>query len=153
MVTVLEPTTFSMHAQPLKPCSDYDLDDDPDIRISYSTGFWRSTDNIESWAAEVQEAISLPPLTIIPESQGLSYKRRQSHQRNSFFKISSPIPRETFNAIRRQLVQPVNSQDTVTLLEQLPDPELQPLVSYVIPHSCIRITNIKNLRPWRAARM
>lgn len=152
MVTVLERTTFPMHTRPLQ-LSSVDSDDDSDTRISCGAGFWRSTDKIESWAEEVQEAISPPPLITIPESQCLSSKRRQSHQRNSFFKISSPIPWETFNSIRRQLVETVNSQNPITLLEQLPDPKTQPLVSSVIPLICIPITDIKNLRPWRSARM
>lgn len=92
--------------------------------------FWRSPETIETWIAEVQEAVSLPPLVIIPASQCLSCRTRQPHQRNSFFKISSPIPWDTFTSIRSQLAE--TNKDTLALLEQLPDPEFQPLVSTVI---------------------
>lgn len=144
MVTVLDHIA-PMHVLPL--CSSpMRLDEDDDTHISCTPGFWRSPKRIETWAADVQEAVSLPPLVSIPASQCLCVRRRQSHQRNCFFKISSPIPWDTFDIIRCQLAGAIDNRNPVALLKRLPDPEILPLVSNKIILTRVFITDIRYFR-------
>lgn len=86
--------------------------------------------NIQSWAVDVLDAVSLPPLANIPRSPDLPPLERQSHQKNRFFQISRPIPRYVSNEIRSQMANSIAaSGQPVTLLQKLPHPVALPLVS------------------------
>lgn len=126
---VTDPKYMSaMHVLPSCPSSTSSYVDSG-IHMSCSTGYWHSSQRIEKWIAEVQEAVSLPSLigTQFPRCRG-----KQPEQRNSFFKISAPIPRDTFTSIRRQLLETISTRDPITLLEQLPHRRNRPLVSSMI---------------------
>lgn len=136
MATVLEHTfpIYSNHTLSDEP--PYPSDELPELPhpssddsndVSCTSGYWRSPENIETWVADVQEAVSLPPLVMAstPECQ-CPPCCEDCYPRNTFFKISSPIPWDTFQSIRHYIV---DSRNPVTLLKQLPDPETRPLVS------------------------
>lgn len=87
-------------------------------------------DFIVTWAVSVEEASSLPPLTVIPPAQFYGdYPGYNLRPKNHILQISLPIPRNISDNIRSQLSRTINARSSVSLLRNLPHPKKLPLVS------------------------
>lgn len=113
---------------PFGPTSDDTNDSDEAFQTTHYHHRSRTLhDYIVTWREDVEEAASLPPLTII--STAPSQLKHRQRPENHFLQISFPIPREISDDIRSQLSRTVNTQNPITLLRNLPHPINAPLVS------------------------
>lgn len=96
----------------------------------------RPYDPIVAWVGDVQDAASLPPLTITSPVYHMTdffNSRRYLGKSNHFLQISLPIPKDIVDDVRSQLSRTVNSQSAVIFLQNLPRPKTAPLASLSLP--------------------
>lgn len=124
---MLKPQNFI----PFGPTSDDTNDSNEAFQTThYHHGSRTLHDYIVTWREDVEEAASLPPLTIISTApRNIGRPQHYLGPKNHFLQISLPIPREISDDIRSQLSRTVNTQNPITLLRNLPHPKNTPLVS------------------------